>query len=101
MRRTALFILIFSLLGATGCTGVLSKKQQEVNAMGNEVELTQEKKDFLTAMSMDEERVQREGIIVFPHSGLRLMVEKTAMSFIWMWIMMEITAAKIIIMESC
>ena len=58
MRRTALFILIFSLLGATGCTGVLSKKQQEVNAMGNEVELTQEKKDFLTAMSMDEERVQ-------------------------------------------
>lgn len=26
--------------------------------MGNEVELTQEKKDFLTAMSMDEERVQ-------------------------------------------
>ena len=40
MRRTALFILIFSLLGATGCTGVLSKKQQEVNAMGNECSVT-------------------------------------------------------------
>ena len=58
MKKTAFFILIFSLLGATGCTGAVPKKQQEVNAMGNEVELTQEKKDFLTAISMDEERVQ-------------------------------------------
>ena len=57
MRKTVLFLLIFSLLGAAGCTDVL-KKKQEVGAMENEVNLTQEKKDFLTAMSMDEERIQ-------------------------------------------
>ncbi len=58
MKRIALFILAINLAGLTGCTGILSNKGQEVGAMKNEVELTQEKKEFLIKMSVDEERVQ-------------------------------------------
>lgn len=58
MKNRIVLILICSLLGVTGCAGVITEKQLEVNAMGNEVELTQEKKDFLAEMSIDEESIQ-------------------------------------------
>lgn len=52
------FVLTFGLVGITGCMGVLPKNQQEVNAMEKNAELTQEKKDFLKKISMDEERIE-------------------------------------------
>lgn len=52
------FVLTFGLVGITGCMGMLPENQQEVNAMEKNTELTQEKKDFLKKISMDEKRIE-------------------------------------------
>lgn len=71
MKKKIAFLLLISLIGVTGCTQSLSKKTQEVEAMESKVELTQEKKDFLAAMSIDEERVQDGDLYEWQEEVLR------------------------------
>lgn len=67
MKKLAIFILLF---GIAGCSGPMEKKQ-EVNVVVNSTELTQEKKDFLAAISMDEERVQNGELYEWQEEVLR------------------------------
>ena len=52
------FVLTLGLAGITGCMGMLPANQQEVNAMEKKEELTQEKKDFLAKISVNEKKVE-------------------------------------------
>lgn len=58
MKKTIFLLVLCSMLVITGCSGSDSEEKQGESEMEDRMDLTQEKKDFLAAMSMDEERVQ-------------------------------------------
>lgn len=67
MKKLALVILLF---GIAGCAGV-TKEKLDVNVEADNAELTQEKKDFLATISMDEERVQNGELYEWQEEVLR------------------------------
>lgn len=67
MKKLALFILLFCM---AGCSEPL-ENMQEINVTANSTELTQEKKDFLSTISMDEERVQHGELYEWQEEVLR------------------------------
>ncbi len=70
MKRILVFLLICSSLGITGCERMPSAEQQ-VGMEENHANLTPEKKDFLSAISMDEERVQEGKLYEWQKEVLR------------------------------
>lgn len=57
-KRIATGLLLIFLISITGCVKT-APQEQTVRSLAYEGELTQEKKNFLAEMSMDEDRVQR------------------------------------------
>ena len=67
MKKLALVILLFGIAGCAGAT----KEKLDVNVEADNAELTQEKKDFLATISMDEERVQNGELYEWQEEVLR------------------------------
>lgn len=68
MKKLVLFIIL--LFCMAGCSEPL-ENMQEINVTANSTELTQEKKDFLSTISMDAERVQNGELYEWQEEVLR------------------------------